>query len=76
MFIETNYKAILAEIARVPLEKAEIKLRNKVVRVSKSNPRCFPFSKVNFLHILDTFYFLLESDVWVFIDCFSTVRGN
>ena len=33
MFIETNYKAILGEIAKVPLEKAHIRLNTKVVGV-------------------------------------------
>jgi hypothetical protein len=32
-FVEGNYKAILAEVARIPLEKADIKLGEKVVEV-------------------------------------------
>lgn len=33
-FVEGNHKAILAEIARLPLEKARIKLGERVVEVS------------------------------------------
>lgn len=34
MFIETNYQAILAEIARTPLEKANLQLGVKVVDIT------------------------------------------
>lgn len=34
MFIETNYKAILAEIASLPLERADIRLSTKVIQVN------------------------------------------
>ena len=33
MFIETNYKAIFDEIARLPLEKADMRLNTKVIGV-------------------------------------------
>jgi hypothetical protein len=33
MFIESNYQAILAEISRLPLEKAEIRLGERVIEV-------------------------------------------
>lgn len=33
MFVQTNYKAILADIASYPLEKADIQLSTKVVQV-------------------------------------------
>jgi hypothetical protein len=37
MFVETTWKAILAEIAKVPIEKANIKLRKKVIGVKTSD---------------------------------------
>jgi Flavin containing amine oxidoreductase len=32
-FVEANHKAILAEISRIPLKEADIKLRSRVVEV-------------------------------------------
>lgn len=46
VFIETNYKAILAEIAKVALEKADILLNTKVIGV-KATERESPDSKVH-----------------------------
>src|ERR1700710_1581147 len=33
MFIETNYKGILADIARLPLANADIRLNTKIIEV-------------------------------------------
>jgi hypothetical protein len=45
VFIETNYKAILAEIAKAAIEKADIRLNTKVIGV-KTTERHSPDSKV------------------------------
>lgn len=48
MFIETNFKAILAAIAKLPLEKARIRLNTKVGNV-KTEERVSPGSKVSLI---------------------------
>lgn len=46
MFVESTWEAILGEIARTPLKKADIRLGEKIVKVQTS-PRNVEGSKVN-----------------------------
>ena len=48
MFIETNYQAILAERARLPIEKADVRLNTKIVGVN-SVERSAPESKISLI---------------------------